>query len=254
MGDEAPGEASAERLPQQREPAEVAVRDGGGCLDLDADDASVVGFEQYVDLWPLAVSRVKHRRSRLAVWELLAQLGQDEGFEEAARWIGVDVACPGWSRTHGAIGLSGRCRGAQVWAPSRRVLPGCSTRRGCVAGGRASRGGPGTAAGSSRGGQIGGRAWLSSRSRNGAQTADGADGAAAPGASVARCRERVGSGRPSRSSGKRIDHLGESQHDDRGNADADRRVTSRVGSVGPKTIAMLFKNCVEAAERRAGLR
>jgi methylenetetrahydrofolate dehydrogenase (NADP+)/methenyltetrahydrofolate cyclohydrolase len=31
-------------------------------------------------------------------------------------------------------------------------------------------------------------------------------------------------------------------------------ITPRVGGVGPTTIAMLFKNCVEAAERRAGLR
>jgi len=30
-------------------------------------------------------------------------------------------------------------------------------------------------------------------------------------------------------------------------------ITPRVGGVGPTTIAMLFKNCVEAAERRAGL-
>jgi methylenetetrahydrofolate dehydrogenase (NADP+)/methenyltetrahydrofolate cyclohydrolase len=31
-------------------------------------------------------------------------------------------------------------------------------------------------------------------------------------------------------------------------------ITPRVGGVGPTTIAMLFRNCVEAAERRAGLR
>jgi methylenetetrahydrofolate dehydrogenase (NADP+) / methenyltetrahydrofolate cyclohydrolase len=30
-------------------------------------------------------------------------------------------------------------------------------------------------------------------------------------------------------------------------------ITPRVGGVGPTTIAMLFRNCVEAAERRAGL-
>ena len=30
-------------------------------------------------------------------------------------------------------------------------------------------------------------------------------------------------------------------------------ITPRVGGVGPTTVAMLFKNCVEAAERRAGL-
>jgi methylenetetrahydrofolate dehydrogenase (NADP+)/methenyltetrahydrofolate cyclohydrolase len=30
-------------------------------------------------------------------------------------------------------------------------------------------------------------------------------------------------------------------------------ITPRVGGVGPTTIAMLFKNCVEAAERRVGL-
>jgi methylenetetrahydrofolate dehydrogenase (NADP+)/methenyltetrahydrofolate cyclohydrolase len=30
-------------------------------------------------------------------------------------------------------------------------------------------------------------------------------------------------------------------------------ITPRVGGVGPTTIAMLFKNCVEASERRAGL-
>jgi methylenetetrahydrofolate dehydrogenase (NADP+)/methenyltetrahydrofolate cyclohydrolase len=30
-------------------------------------------------------------------------------------------------------------------------------------------------------------------------------------------------------------------------------ITPRVGGVGPTTIAMLFKNCVEAAERRAGV-
>jgi methylenetetrahydrofolate dehydrogenase (NADP+)/methenyltetrahydrofolate cyclohydrolase len=29
-------------------------------------------------------------------------------------------------------------------------------------------------------------------------------------------------------------------------------ITPRVGGVGPTTIAMLFRNCVEAAERRAG--
>lgn len=31
-------------------------------------------------------------------------------------------------------------------------------------------------------------------------------------------------------------------------------ITPRIGGVGPTTIAMLFRNCVEAAERRAGLR
>ena len=31
-------------------------------------------------------------------------------------------------------------------------------------------------------------------------------------------------------------------------------ITPRVGGVGPTTIAMLFRNCVEAAERRTGLR
>ncbi|MGE3620390.1 MAG: bifunctional 5,10-methylenetetrahydrofolate dehydrogenase/5,10-methenyltetrahydrofolate cyclohydrolase [Acidimicrobiia bacterium] len=31
-------------------------------------------------------------------------------------------------------------------------------------------------------------------------------------------------------------------------------ITPRLGGVGPTTIAMLFRNCVEAAERRAGLR
>jgi len=31
-------------------------------------------------------------------------------------------------------------------------------------------------------------------------------------------------------------------------------ITPRVGGVGPTTIAMLFRNCVEAAERRAGVR
>lgn len=31
-------------------------------------------------------------------------------------------------------------------------------------------------------------------------------------------------------------------------------ITPRIGGVGPTTIAMLFKNCVEAAERTAGLR
>ena len=31
-------------------------------------------------------------------------------------------------------------------------------------------------------------------------------------------------------------------------------ITPRVGGVGPTTVAMLFKNCVEAAERRAGAR
>ena len=30
-------------------------------------------------------------------------------------------------------------------------------------------------------------------------------------------------------------------------------ITPRVGGVGPTTIAMLFRNLVEAAERRAGL-
>ena len=30
-------------------------------------------------------------------------------------------------------------------------------------------------------------------------------------------------------------------------------ITPRVGGVGPTTVAMLFKNCVEAAERRSGL-
>jgi len=30
-------------------------------------------------------------------------------------------------------------------------------------------------------------------------------------------------------------------------------ITPRVGGVGPTTVAMLFKNCVEAAERRAGI-
>ena len=30
-------------------------------------------------------------------------------------------------------------------------------------------------------------------------------------------------------------------------------ITPRVGGVGPTTIAMLFRNCVEAAERAAGL-
>ena len=30
-------------------------------------------------------------------------------------------------------------------------------------------------------------------------------------------------------------------------------ITPRVGGVGPTTVAMLFKNCVEAAERRLGL-
>ena len=30
-------------------------------------------------------------------------------------------------------------------------------------------------------------------------------------------------------------------------------ITPRVGGVGPTTIAMLFRNAVEAAERRAGL-
>jgi methylenetetrahydrofolate dehydrogenase (NADP+)/methenyltetrahydrofolate cyclohydrolase len=30
-------------------------------------------------------------------------------------------------------------------------------------------------------------------------------------------------------------------------------ITPRVGGVGPTTVAMLFRNCVEAAERRAGL-
>ena len=29
-------------------------------------------------------------------------------------------------------------------------------------------------------------------------------------------------------------------------------ITPRVGGVGPTTVAMLFKNCVEAAERRVG--
>ena len=29
-------------------------------------------------------------------------------------------------------------------------------------------------------------------------------------------------------------------------------ITPRVGGVGPTTVAMLFKNCVEAAERRSG--
>jgi methylenetetrahydrofolate dehydrogenase (NADP+)/methenyltetrahydrofolate cyclohydrolase len=30
-------------------------------------------------------------------------------------------------------------------------------------------------------------------------------------------------------------------------------ITPRIGGVGPTTIAMLFRNCVEAAERNAGL-
>jgi methylenetetrahydrofolate dehydrogenase (NADP+)/methenyltetrahydrofolate cyclohydrolase len=30
-------------------------------------------------------------------------------------------------------------------------------------------------------------------------------------------------------------------------------ITPRLGGVGPTTIAMLFRNAVEAAERRAGL-
>jgi methylenetetrahydrofolate dehydrogenase (NADP+)/methenyltetrahydrofolate cyclohydrolase len=30
-------------------------------------------------------------------------------------------------------------------------------------------------------------------------------------------------------------------------------ITPRVGGVGPTTVAMLFQNCVEAAERSAGL-
>jgi methylenetetrahydrofolate dehydrogenase (NADP+)/methenyltetrahydrofolate cyclohydrolase len=30
-------------------------------------------------------------------------------------------------------------------------------------------------------------------------------------------------------------------------------ITPRVGGVGPTTVAMLFRNCVEAAERRAGV-
>ena len=30
-------------------------------------------------------------------------------------------------------------------------------------------------------------------------------------------------------------------------------ITPRVGGVGPTTIAMLFRNCVEAAERTAGI-
>jgi methylenetetrahydrofolate dehydrogenase (NADP+)/methenyltetrahydrofolate cyclohydrolase len=29
-------------------------------------------------------------------------------------------------------------------------------------------------------------------------------------------------------------------------------ITPRVGGVGPTTIAMLFRNCVDAAERRVG--
>jgi methylenetetrahydrofolate dehydrogenase (NADP+)/methenyltetrahydrofolate cyclohydrolase len=29
-------------------------------------------------------------------------------------------------------------------------------------------------------------------------------------------------------------------------------ITPRVGGVGPTTVAMLFRNCVEAAERRVG--
>ncbi len=36
-------------------------------------------------------------------------------------------------------------------------------------------------------------------------------------------------------------------------ADVAGAITPRIGGVGPTTVAMLFKNCVEAAERRAGL-
>ncbi|MCW2665413.1 MAG: Methenyltetrahydrofolate cyclohydrolase [Frankiales bacterium] len=36
-------------------------------------------------------------------------------------------------------------------------------------------------------------------------------------------------------------------------ADVAGAITPRIGGVGPTTVAMLFKNCVEAAERRAGV-
>src|SRR6266581_100531 len=66
------------RLAERLEPAEVPAADGGGSLDLNADDPAVAGLENDVDLLAGVGAKVEQARARAAPRSLLRQLHHDE--------------------------------------------------------------------------------------------------------------------------------------------------------------------------------